>query len=115
MLELTEQKTLLQEGEELLPAGVRRHRLYVKDRREKELGYLSFRDDRLYYVVIPLFEQRRLQVRMRTAAPCPKGKKKRTGYQDLRLWVRLCQGETDSLSENLNLRIEALLKEYGEL
>ena len=113
MLELTEQKTLLQEGEELLPAGVRRHRLYVKDRREKELGYLSFRDDRLYYVVIPLFEQRRLQVRMRTAAPCPKGKKKRTGYQDLRLWVRLCQGETDSLSENLNLRIEALLKEYS--
>jgi hypothetical protein len=27
-----------------------------------ELGYLSFVDDRLYYVVIPLFEQKKVQI-----------------------------------------------------
>ena len=32
---------------------IQKHRLYLKNREGRELGYLSFADDRLYYVVIP--------------------------------------------------------------
>ena len=55
----------LKEGEFLLPSAVRNHRLFVLNQKGQELGYLSFRDDRLYYVVVPLFEQKKVQVRIR--------------------------------------------------
>ena len=39
---------------------LRNHRLCVRNRQGQELGYLSFQNDRLYYVVVPLFEQKAL-------------------------------------------------------
>ena len=54
----------LRTGMVLYPAGVRAHRLYLKTKMGKEAGYLSFRDDRLYHIVIPLLEQKRAQVKI---------------------------------------------------
>ena len=48
----------------LYPDALRSHRLYLKNAAGHRLGYLSFPDDRLYYIVLPLFEQRRVQVRI---------------------------------------------------
>lgn len=109
----------------LYPARLNRHRLYLKDVSGRELGYLSFPDDRLYYVIIPLFEQRRVQVRIRAAGPQktasqpgkPQGnrKKKDTGrYRHLHLWIRFSSEAGSSLPENLNLQIERLLAEYRQ-
>ena len=51
-------------GDSLYPAGVTNHRLYLRNKGGQIVGYLSFKDDRLYYVVIPLFEQKKVQVKM---------------------------------------------------
>ena len=116
----------LEPGEVLYPARVRRHRLYVRDRSGQELGYLSFPDNRLYYAVIPLFEQRRVLVKIRPAAgesspaaeasaPTAGGSRRRSGRRAtsgphrLRLWLKL-PPEHSAMPEDLNGRIRRLLE-----
>lgn len=116
----------LEPGEALYPARVRWHRLYVRDRGGQELGYLSFPDNRLYYAVIPLFEQRRVLVKIRPASgesgpaveassPAGVGSRRRAGRRTapgsprLRLWLKL-PPEHSAMPENLNLRIHQLLE-----
>jgi len=36
----------------------------MKSASGQELGYLSFQDDRMYYVMTPLFEQCRVRVKL---------------------------------------------------
>lgn len=119
MLECRAGTSVLQTGETLYPSGIRRHRLYLKDRTGQELGYLSFGDDRLYYVVIPLFEQRRVRVRIRAAGQMENrhSRTARTGagagrYQRLHLWLKLAERQEGGMPENLNLQIERLLEDY---
>ncbi|HIS31287.1 MAG TPA: DnaJ domain-containing protein [Candidatus Limivivens intestinipullorum] len=100
-------------GERLLPSSLRKHRLYLKTQAGEEAGYLSFPDDRLYYVVIPLFEQRRVQVRVQADGPAVSRAGNPAGAcQRLRLWMRFSPENRVRMPENLNLRIEALLKRY---
>lgn len=101
-------------GDLLYPSELRRRRLFLKDVSGEELGYLSFQDDRLYYIVIPLFEQRRVQVRIRVSEePASQGKGKNTSfYQNLDFYIRLDPLQHQFLPENLNLHIEKILKEY---
>ena len=75
------------------------------------MGYLSFPDDRLYYILIPLFEQRRVQVRIRMAAK-GRAREKSAGCRKLSLWIRLSDRNQSGLPENLNLQIERLLEAY---
>lgn len=113
MLETAESPLFLSPGEILHPAGVRKHRLYLKNQEGRGLGYLSFPDDRLYYVVVPLFEQKRVRVRIQAAEAAPKKKgAPAPGSFPLHLWLKLT-GETESgLPENLNLQIGQLLLRY---
>lgn len=87
-------------GKALYPAKIRRHRLYVQNRERRELGYLSFPDDRLYYAVIPLLEQRRALVKL-VAESAPRR---------LRLWLKIPR-EHSAAPENLNLQIGKLREE----
>lgn len=113
MLELRAGAEPVKEGEAIYPSGIRNHKLYLKDRAGRELGYLSFWDDRLYYIVIPLFEQKRVQVKIQVAQVREEKRRKRTaGYQNLDLWVKLLRTNTNHMPENLNLQIEELLKNY---
>ncbi len=99
-------------GTVLCPAGMKDHRLYLRDLSGRGIGYLSFPDDRLYYVVIPLLEQRSAQVKIRTAEkPLPGGGRASAAYQHLHLWLRLPPGAAGRMPENLNLEIERLLRE----
>ncbi len=102
-------RTAAKSGEVLYPSRIQKHRLYLKNREGRELGYLSFADDRLYYVVIPMLEQRSAQVKIR-AAEKPEGKR----YQNLELWLRLAGKQNGGMPENLNLQIEKLLADYRE-
>ncbi|MCM1153819.1 MAG: J domain-containing protein [Roseburia sp.] len=113
MLETSGRARPFKPGENLYPAGVRQHRLYLADRNGQETGYLSFPDDRLYYVVIPLFEQKVVQIKVQTAESQPEPKKKaRAAYQNLHLWLKLSDSACAKLPENLNLQIEKVLEEY---
>lgn len=107
-------------GEALYPAALRQHRLYIKNHAGKELGYFSFPDDRFYYIVIPLFEQKRTRVKI-PAAETPPGKKhaagernSSSGYRSLHLWIKLCSGDSCTMPENVNLQIEKLLETYKQ-
>ena len=107
-------RALPKTGDLLYPSELRRRRLFLKDASGEELGYLSFKDDRLYYIVVPLFEQRRVQVRIRVSEePASQGKGKNTSfYQSLDLYIRLDPIQQQFLPENLNLHIEKILREY---
>ena len=106
-------------GEVLSPGRLKGHRLYLTDGSGNELGYLSFLDDRLYYILIPLFEQRKACVRIQAADPKASDGSKhkishrsRAGYQSLHLWLRLKEDASPLPPENLNLKISRLLEQY---
>lgn len=105
MLELTG-NIQAAEGEVISPKRLTKHRLYVKNSQGEELGYLSFRDDCMYYVVIPLMEQRRVKVHMKAA----EGKK--AACQKLNFYVKLLEKDTAGMPESVNLQIEQLLNDY---
>lgn len=92
----------LDKEETLYPAGLRHHRLYLKKRSGPRLGYLSFPDDRLYYIVIPLFEQKKVQIRIQAAGDrC-----------HLHLWLKLLCHTSVTLPEDLGLQIRQILDRY---
>ena len=56
----------------------------------KEAGYISFKDDRLYYVLIPILEQKRAMVKIEVSSKQDRhntmGEKK---YKNIDLWVKI--------------------------
>ena len=114
MLELTNGGSSVKAGETLYPSVVKNHRLYLKNQAGHELGYLSFADDRLYYLVIPLFEQKRVQVKVQAAEAKTEKRRRTVRYQKLDLWVKLLKKDISRLPENLNMQIERLLEKYNE-
>ena len=113
MLETTHKSIKLRENEPLFPSRLKDHRLYLKNGAGQELGYLSFPDDRFYYIVIPLFEQRKVLVKIRAAKGKDAGRKKSSArYHSLHLWVRFSSGDGKQMPENLNLQIQLLLEKY---
>jgi hypothetical protein len=89
-------------GDALIPSHLVNHRLYLKHDSGKEVGYLSFADDRLYYVVIPMFEQRAVKIKIRVA----------DGKNKLHVWLKYSDETCTMSPENLNLQIEELLDKY---
>lgn len=103
----------LRTGMMLYPAGVRAHRLYLKTRTGKEAGYLSFRDDRLYHIVIPLLEQKRAQVKIEVSRKQDrKNTSGKSKYKNIDFWMRIPRETTGTFPESIDLKIENLLKQY---
>jgi hypothetical protein len=115
----------LSQSEVLYPSRVWHHRLYLKSKTGNEIGYLSFPDDRLYYIVIPLFEQKRAQVKIQVTDPAnlsgsafgssPRSHRQQhslSRYYPLHLWVRIPAARTDTMPESLTLQIQHLLERY---
>lgn len=116
MLEFTKKAAPLKPGDCLYPSSLKQHRLFLKDKTGREYGYLSFTDDRLYYVIIPLFEQKSAQVKIMAADHTPKHPRKSAqNYQNLQLWIKLSNQQCQKMPENLNLQIKQLLKQYASL
>ena len=103
MLEPSKPAPSLDKEETLYPAGLRHHRLYLKKRSGPELGYLSFPDDRLYHIVVPLFEQKKVQIRIQAAG----------NRRHLHLWLKLLRHTSVTLPEDLGLQIRQLLDRYS--
>lgn len=103
----------LRVGMVLYPAGVRAHRLYLKTKMGKEAGYLSFRDDRLYHIVIPLLEQKRAQVKIEVSRKQDrKNTSGKSKYKNIDFWMRIPRETTGTFPESIGLKIEKLLKQY---
>ena len=115
MLEVTGGFSKLKGDESLFPSRLKGHRLYLKNSAGQELGYLSFSDDRFYYIVIPLFEQRRVLVKIKAAqTPASSRKRNLSRYHSLHLWLKFAPKTEKQLLENLNLQIRQLLEIYRQ-
>ena len=115
MLEVTGGFSKLKGDESLFPSRLKGHRLYLKNSAGQELGYLSFSDDRFYYIVIPLFEQRRVLVKIKAAqTPASSRKRNLSRYHSLHLWLKFAPKTEKQLLENLNLQIRQLLETYRQ-
>ncbi len=115
MLEVTGGFSKLKGDESLFPSRLKDHRLYLKNSAGQELGYLSFSDDRFYYIVIPLFEQRRVLVKIKAAqTPASSRKRNLSRYHSLHLWLKFAPKTEKQLLENLNLQIRQLLETYRQ-
>lgn len=111
MLELEAKVT--PKGPYLLPMGVKNHRLYVKDVIGNPLGYISFPDDRMSFVVTPLFTQKNVQIKLmlsKTTRQVRKGKP----YIQVDMWIKILSDQSFTGFDNTNQKIEELLRSYRE-
>ena len=67
--------------------------------------YKRQKDDRMYYIIIPMLEHRRAQVKIQV-------KKTDAVYTELDFWVKIVHGREGTFAENLSLQIEDLLNRY---
>ena len=113
MLELSLSAPKLTAESTLYPASITRHRLFLKSAAGQNVGYLSFHDDRLYYIVIPLLEQRRAQVKI-CVSEKQESKKVRNSsrYRHLDFWLNVPHTATGTFPENISLQIKKLLDDY---
>ena len=104
-------------GEMLYPEKMQQHRLFLKNQQGEPVGYLSFPDDRMYYLVVPLFEQRRGQekIKGRSSEEANKGRTTRSRYGRssvrLNLWLKF-KAAAGGVPEDSNSQIRALLDGY---
>lgn len=112
MLETEGKRNRLKEGDALYPAAVRNHRLYVKDMSGREVGYISFADDMLYQTVVPLFEQRSVQVKIRVSGSTfGNNNVRKIVVKNLDLWIRYETRDRSEVTLTLSSRIRKLLEE----
>lgn len=102
------------EGDILYPTRMTNHRLYVKGKNDKEAGYISFKDDRLYYGIIPLLERRAAKVKMSVKGNDLKYYNRRR-YADVDMLIKIEQEDKTYMIENINLKIDQLLRNQAEL
>ena len=113
MLELSLSAPKLTAGATLYPASITRHRLFLKSAAGQNIGYLSFHDDRLYYIVVPLLEQRRAQVKIRVSEKQDRKKARNSSrYRHLDFWLKVPHTATGTFPENISLQIKNLLNDY---
>ena len=111
MLETEGKRCALPAGTILSPAGVRNHRLYLNSPSRKEAGYLSFHDDLIYYALIPMFEQKRAEVKVRVSGIVLGNNNVRAvKVRALDLWVRIAACDWTQVEVKLSDQIEALMR-----
>lgn len=79
-------------------------------------GYMSFRDDRLYYIIIPLLEQKRAQVKVQIATRQDKNNTRHNvKYKNLDFWIKISDNNSGTFPESINMQIEEILTKYSKM
>ncbi|MBR6391389.1 MAG: J domain-containing protein [Lachnospiraceae bacterium] len=103
MLELAAGVKFPATGAALIPSQVRDHRLYMSDGGGHELGYITFKDDRLLFGLVPLFEQRKVQVKATVSET--------RRSVDIDLYLKRTDTDASSAIDSVNLRIAERLRD----
>ena len=116
MLEMPANAPFLRAGMTLYPQSLKNHRLYLKTKSGNAAGYISFRDDRLYYIIIPLLEQKRAQVKVQIAARQDKNNTRHNvKYKNLDFWIRIFDDNSGTFPESINMQIGEILTKYSKM
>lgn len=113
MLELMDTVHDMRAGTPLFPAALKQHRLFLKKQSGEAAGYLSLKDDRLYYILVPLLEQKRAMVKIQVAAKQDRANMRgRKRYKNLDFWIKVPRKYAGTFPESIGLQIENLLLSY---
>lgn len=113
MLELMDTVNDMRAGTPLFPAALKQHRLFLKKQSGEAAGYLSLKDDRLYYILVPLLEQKRAMVKIQVAAKQDRANMRgRKRYKNLDFWIKVPRKYAGTFPESIGLQIENLLLSY---
>ena len=113
MLELMDTVHDMRAGTPLFPAALKQHRLFLKKQSGEAAGYLSLKDDRLYYILVPLLEQKRAMVKIQVAAKQDRANMRgRKRYKNLDFWIKVPKKYAGTFPESIGLQIENLLLSY---
>lgn len=116
MLEMLANAPFLRAGMTLYPQSLKNHRLYLKTKSGNAAGYISFRDDRLYYIIIPLLEQKRAQVKVQIATRQDKNNTRHNvKYKNLDFWIKISDNNSGTFPESINMQIEEILTKYSKM
>ena len=106
----------LKKGDCLIPRSFQKNKILIEDRAGQQLGHLSFEEDYLYFVVIPLLKRKMAQVEITVRDV--KVKKNHRPYQvkvDLDFYFRLQQEAQQYQCSISNEQIETVLGEYRHM
>ena len=82
----------------------------------KEAGYISFKDDRLYYLIIPLLEQKRAQVKIEISKEQDRlNTRGQNKYKNIDFMIKLLPKPDKYFPENINTRIDELLQNFTKI
>ena len=113
MLELMDTVHDMRAGTPLFPAALKQHRLFLKKQSGEAAVYLSLKDDRLYYILVPLLEQKRAMVKIQVAAKQDRANMRgRKRYKNLDFWIKVPRKYAGTFPESIGLQIENLLLSY---
>lgn len=113
MLELMDTVHDMRAGTPLFPAALKQHRLFLKKQSGEAAGYLSLKDDRHYYILVPLLEQKRAMVKIQVAAKQDRANMRgRKRYKNLDFWIKVPRKYAGTFPESIGLQIENLLLSY---
>ena len=116
MLEMPANAPFLRAGMTLYPQSLKNHRLYLNTKSGNAAGYISFRDDRLYYIIIPLLEQKRAQVKVQIATRQDKNNTRHNvKYKNLDFWIKISDNNSGTFPESINMQIEEILTKYSKM
>ena len=116
MLELDPHPPVVRAGMTLYPTYLKNHRLFVKTKSGKEAGYISFKDDRLYYLIIPLLEQKRAQVKIEISKEQDRlNTRGQNKYKNIDFMIKLLPKPDKYFPENINTRIDELLQNFTKI
>lgn len=116
MLELPENAPFVRAGMTLYPKELRNHRLYLSNKAGNEVGYILFKDDRLYYIIIPMLEQKRALVKIEISRKQDRlNTKTGSKYKNVDFWVKVPHKNDGIFPENINMQIAALIKKYEKM
>ncbi len=100
-------------GDTLYPEKISKHRLYVKDENGQSVGYLSFTDDRLPFVVVPILKQKNVKIKLRLASNKYKeNKRMNLKSTPVDMWLKIGKEQNNNCIDNITLKIEKLLSMY---
>lgn len=103
----------LEVGDLLYPSAVSNNRIMVHDAQDTELGYLSLDDDQLYYLIIPILQYHKAQVRIAvTETQINKHTRPFQAKINVNLYLRMEQNLDEVNRTDQNLKIAEVLNQY---
>lgn len=109
------QLTALQSGDAIYPLAFRENKIIVCRQKQYPLGHLSFEDDRLYFSLIPLLQEKLAQVQMKVRKV--QVFRKRHPYKvkvDIDLYFRTEKNWKEYKGRDRNLEIAEILRKYED-